>query len=331
MGEQDRAWTETYSLGSPEAERELHARLADDMAAIQARLARRTGRTGQRTLHAKIIAGIASARLEVDGTFPADLAQGHFQPGAILPAQVRLSNASSLHQADVAPDMRGMAIRLDLGPEGRHDLLATSFPVSHARDAVQFVKVAQIANGPKALILPRFVLAFGVSETLRIIRNVRSGARGSPSIATEQFWSRGAILWGTAGPVRFTLRPEATAAAGTPAPDLGAELASRRAQGPIRYRLCLQRFVDTARTPIEDGAVEWLEALSPMIPIATLVLPVEPDAAVVRAETEAVDQIAFSPWNAPAAFRPLGNLNRARGPVYAASARQWQRDASGQR
>lgn len=321
MGEAQAVWREVFAGGSIEAERRIIEGLAADMAAIQAATAVKTGLAGQRTLHAKIIAGFDNACLAVDDVLPVGLAQGHFQPGAEFRATVRLSNASSLHQADAIPDMRGIAVRLGLDEGGSHDLLATNFAVSHARNAVQFVKVAQIANGSRALILPRFLLNFGLSETLRILGNVRAGARSIASIAGEQFWSCGAILWGDAGPVRFTFRPEVRQVAGGVASDLAAELSARLENGDVRFRLCLQRYLDEVRTPIEDGAVEWLESDAPFLPVATLIIPAQDNGLLA---SSAIDAVAFNPWNAPAAFRPLGNLNRARGPVYAGSARGWQ-------
>ncbi len=321
MDNSARAWREIYAGGSPEAERGINDALASDMVAIQAAIAQKTGRKGQRTLHARIIAGFDAAKLVVDDNIPAALAQGHFQPGAVLPALLRFSNASSLHQADAVPDMRGIAVRLDLGNGQGHDLLATNFPVSHARNASQFVKVAQIANGARLLILPRFLMAFGLGETLRIVRNVRAGARRVASIATEQFWSRGAILWGDAGPVRFTFRPEAQAGATGGMADLTGEVSDRLTRGDIRFRFCLQLYVDEDTTPIEDGAVEWQEKDAPMVPIATLIIPQGSGGPAASAK---IDTLSFTPWNAPAEFRPLGNLNRARGPVYAASTRHWQ-------
>ena len=58
--------------------------------------------------------------------------------------------------------------------------------------------------------------------------------------------------------------------------------------------------------------------------MATLTIPaqntLDPNG---RATRERVDTLAFNPWHAPAEFRPLGNLNRARRTVYAASAREW--------
>lgn len=313
-------WTETFIGGSPRAEGRIFARLAHDMVDVQRRNAARGGRTGQRTLHAKFVAGSLNALLEVDADLGADLAQGHFTPGARLPAIIRFSNASALHHDDGAADMRGMALRLVLGDGRHHDLLATNFPVSHARDAVQFVTAAKMANGPKALILPRFLLSFGLRETLRIVSNVRAGSRPSASLASEQFWSRGAVLWGEFGPVRFSFVPEASSDGLPAAHDLGAELVRRLTEGEVTYRLVVQRYVDEAKTPIEDGATEWLEADAPFLPVGRIHFG-GGAASVTASDLRAtIDAMAFSPWTAPDGFRPLGNLNRARGPVYAASA-----------
>ncbi len=318
-------WHEIPLGGSEAAEQALFAQFAADMVSIQRRIAEATGKQGQRTLHAHMIAGFANASLRVDEALPSSLAQAHFQPGAVLPAKIRFSNASSFHQPDAQPDMRGIAVRLDLGGGQNHDLLATSYPVSHARDASQFVRIAQIANGSKLLILPRFLASFGISETLRIVRNVKAGSRAIGSIATQGFWSRGAILWGDAGPVRFAFQPMAAPLQRPVPEDLGVELGDRLKAGDVAFRLTLQLYVDEKCTPIEDGAVEWREEDAPSIGVATLVIPAQDMAsAAARQDAEAINALAFNPWNAPAPFRPLGNLNRARGPVYAASARAWQ-------
>ncbi|MDE1146698.1 MAG: hypothetical protein PW843_08750 [Azospirillaceae bacterium] len=175
----------------------------------------------------------------------------------------------------------------------------------------------------------RLVAAFGEAETQRMMANIRQGFRPCPSLALERFWSRGAVLW-SGQPVRFDLRPvpDAPPATGAPAdgPDaLRLELAARLAAGDVRYRLALQRYVDEENTPIEDGTVEWREEVSPPVAVATLTIPQRDllDEAA-RAQAAAVDALAFNPWNAPAEFRPLGNLNRARGVVYGMSARRWQ-------
>ncbi len=317
-------WREIPLGGSAEAEEALFVRFAEDMVNIQRHVAHKSGLQGQRTLHAKMIAGFADARLVVDTDLPNELAQGSFQPGSGLSAQVRFSNASSFHRPDAIPDMRGIAVRLDLGAGQSHDLLATSYPVSHARDAAQFVEVAKIANGPRVLILPRFLSAFGIKETLRILGNVRAGSRTINSIATQSFWSRGAILWGSAGPVRFSFQPTSAPGPMSEPGDLGKELEGRLAKGDVAFRLKLQKFLDESCTPIEDGSVEWQEKDTPSIGVATLIIPHrDTDAPDAGQSAGDVNALAFNPWNAPSSFRPLGNLNRARGQVYAASAKQW--------
>jgi hypothetical protein len=290
----------------------------------EANRARIDATTHARTLHAKIVAGFTTATLEVDDYLPPEFTVAYFSPGSRHPATLRLSNASGIPMRDGAPDMRGAALRVHMPDGGLHDLLMTSYPVSHARDARQFVEFAMIAASDRDKMLDRLNEKFGEAETKRISAVLQQGFRPCPSLALERFWSRGAILWGRQ-PVRFQLRP----AADTPAPTapledhddaLRLELAGRLAVGDVRYRLALQRFVDEKATPIEDGSVEWREQDSPPVEVATLVIPRQ---ALDLVDLNAVDGLAFNPWNAPAEFRPLGNLNRARRVVYQMSAEKW--------
>ncbi len=321
-------WSEDYAGGSKEAEERMVEQFARDIRRIQQGIAAKTGKSPERTLHAKAIVGVQNARLMVSRHLPPELAVGYFQPGASLPLTIRFSNASPFHMNDTRADMRGAALRIDIGAGKYHDLLMTSYPVSHARSAWQFIEVAKIATGPKALILPRFLIKFGLRETLRIIRNVKSGSKPIESLATQQFWSRAALLWGAAGPVRYTLRPEAVPVGVTPDEDdpdyLRSEYAWRLVNEDVVYTIAVQRYVDSIKTPIEDGAVEWLEADAPFIDVATVVVPSQnlqsTDAAAVK---HTVDGFAFNPWNCPEPFRPLGGLNRARKRVYVASATGW--------
>lgn len=323
------AWRETFIGGTPETEEAYFAGLAREMADLQ----RTNAGTGAplRTLHAKTVAGVTDAELAFAADLPADLHAGPFVAGARLAAHVRFSNASGLIRSDTESDLRGVAVRVLLPDGGAHDLLMTNYPVSHARDAGQFVTAARIGAGPRALAIPRMLRAFGPAETLRILSNVRRASRRTVSLAAESYWSRGAILWGPAGPVRFRLSPATPPATrdDVPATDpdrLRRDLAARLADGPVRFGLAVQRFVSEELTPLEDGATPWRERDSPWQQAGTLTLPAQdllgPDGERGRA---ALDATAFSPWNAPAEFRPLGSLNRARRAVYATSASQWQR------
>lgn len=322
-------WQEVYDGGSPEAEQEIFQALAADMLILQEANRQKSGAAhANRTLHAKIVVGITDARLIIDPDLPERFRAAHFQPGASLPTTVRLSNASGVIQGDDVPDMRGAALKIALPDGTAHDLLMTSFPVSHARNARQFVMFAVIASGDRAQMLPRMITAFGEAETQRMLGNIKQGVRPSASLATERYWSRGAILWGNAGPVRYSLIP-----ADDTAPNLGppadgpeslrSEFEERVRHGDVTFRLALQSFVSEERTPIEDGATEWTEADAPPVEIATLILPQQDLSAAGAVTRSRIDALAFNPWHAPAEFRPLGNLNRARKTVYAASAERW--------
>jgi len=280
-------------------------------------------------LHARQLVGIKNAELIIDANLPSHFAVGHFTAGARLPVIARFSSASALPQPDSLPDMRGAALKIGVNGDAVHDLLMTSFPVSHARNARQFVEFAVIASGDRTTLVERVADAFGEAEAKRMLGNIQCGARQCVSLALERFWSRGAILWGNF-PVRFDLRPTVAVASEEAADNLHAEFAARLGSADVCFRLALQPYVDEERTPIEDGSIEWRETDSPSIEIATLVIPRQDlldEVALQRAKE--VDALAFNPWNAPSIFRPLGHLNRARKVVYGSSAERWQQRTGG--
>jgi len=328
LNTQSAPWREVYEGGSPEAERELFREMAQEMLIAQRANRARHGGPTMRTLHSKIVAGIRHAELCVATDLPGFLQVAHFTPGHRIAALVRFSNASGVPQSDAVPDMRGAAVRLSLPDGQHHDLLMTSLPVSHARNARQFVDFALIATGDRASMLERLVQKFGRQETERMMANIKQGMRPCISLALESFWSRGAVLWGEAGPVRFNIKPRNAnppVAIDTRDPNsLRLELAARLAREAVTYSFSVQCYVDEVNTPIEDGAIEWTEEVAPSREIATLVIPSQDLFAANSADLTEIDRLAFNPWNAPAQMRPLGNLNRARKYVYAASAAEWQ-------
>src|SRR6266851_4820414 len=291
------SWTETMAGGSPEAERIEFDRLARDIMRVQLKTAKTASAHGvphpvDRTVHAKPT--LATDRAEL--TFldlPEDLRAGFAQPGRTYPTVVRFSNASPTGQPDFKQDLRGMALRVQVSPEESHDLLATNFPVSHARNARQFVEFLKATTGSRLSQLRgmlRLIRLFGLRETVRMLKNVMTGRRRTvSSAATERYWSRGAYRWGPTLAVRFLLRP---------APD------TVPAPGP----------------PIDDTAVEWTERVSPPEPVALLtVARGDLSTADALAQAQIIAGMAFNPWNTTDEFRPLGNLNRARKAVYDAS------------
>jgi len=320
-------WREKYADGTPEAERLVFAALARDIQDIQLKNKKKGNASDiLRAFHAKLVLGVVNAKLHVLAELPAQFRVGYFRPGAEYQASVRLSNANGTRRADHQRDMRGAAIRVKVSDLEYHDLLMTNFPVSHARDARQFVAFAKAMAGSKLLILPRLILDVGLFDTIRMLRNVTSAsAHRVDSIALETYWSRGAILWGNAGPVRYLLRPSASAPKAPEAPSwdpdyLHREIANRLRKGDVVFDMFVQPYTDEKRTPIEDGSIEWTEAASPPVKVATLTIPAhDVDDAQGRANERLIDQLAFNPWHTTDEFRPLGSLNRARKTVYEAS------------
>lgn len=324
---------EQYMGGDPEAERLVFERLARELMRVQLKSRKRSGASDvARAFHAKAVLGVENARLAFAADLPPDLRTGFARPGAAYPVTVRLSNANGARQSDHAPDMRGAALRVAAGAGEAHDLLMTSHPVSHARDALEFVAFAKAMAGADSTLrkaVALFVtlpLAVGWPTATRMRRNVRAGTgRPVSSLALETYWSRGAILWGDAGPVRYQLRP-ADGAPPAPAPSaadpdfLQHELGRRLKEADVVFELYVQRYVDARRTPVEDGAAEWKEGDSPLVRVATLTVPRHDlSSAEARAAAARVDELAFNPWNTTEDFRPLGNLNRARKAAYEAS------------
>lgn len=326
-------WYERYVGGTPEIERAMFEKLARDLMRVQLKIKKRSGAADiDRAFHAKAILGVENARLSFRTDLPEALRTGFAQPGAEYDVFVRLSNASGARQPDFTPDLRGAALRVHAGPDQAHDLLMTNYPVSHARHAREFVAFAQAMAGADSTLrkgvalFVKLPMAVGWSAATRMRRNVTAGTRRKVhSLALETYWSRGAILWGDAGPVRYRLRPVVDAMAAPPPsqsdPDyLGHELSARLARSDVAFELCVQRYADARRTPIEDGAAIWGEEDAPVVPVATLTIPRQDlDTADARAAALRIDQLGFDPWTTTDEFRPLGNLNRARKAAYEAS------------
>lgn len=315
-------WKEIYRGGSPEAEQALFRAMAREMMKVRRANSERAGADHRlRMIYAKTVVGVTNASLVMDRILPAELAVGHFHPGTAFPAAIRLSNASGIPQADGAPDMRGLAIRLALPRGARHDLLLGNFPTSLARDAEQFFEFSMMALGDRELLLARLAARLGVQESRRIAAYLKASLKLCTSLASEHFWSGSPYLWGRR-PVRFELRPVGprdpirdTLPSGDDA--LRLELAARLTVDDVRYRLAVQCYADEASTPIEDAAVDWRQRAAPSIEIATLIIPRQdilgPEGTAAQRKLEG---FAFNPWNAPAGFRPLGSLNRMRRLAY---------------
>src|SRR5262249_31898329 len=323
-----KAWSESYAGGSPEAERCLFAGYTRDILRLQLSYLKQAGSSGiERASHAKMLLGVANARLRVLPEIPAEFRVGHFQPGKEYAATIRFSNASGACHPDAMRDLRGAAIRIQISPATSQDLFVANYPIAHVSNAHQFVAFSKALAGRRMLLIPRLVVHLGPWQAFRTISNLwRATRRRVHSLALESYWSRGPILWGDAGPVRYLLRPAADAvAAPKPQPShpdyLREELVARLRRGDIEFDVYLQPFVSESKTPIENFARGWKEKVSRPILVATLTVPKQDiELAEGRAMERLVDQLSFNPWYTTEEFRPLGNMNRGRKEAYRASA-----------
>jgi hypothetical protein len=314
-------WAE--QIAADEAER--FTGYARQFAEIQVRRAQRWG--AGRTLHRKQL-GAAQGTLEVLDGLPLFAAHGLFAEPRDYEVWVRLSNGGLDRASDRTPDIRGFALRvfgvegesaLGPGPAVSQDFTlinqeAFAFPKSG--EFIDFVQAAAQGHGKLVQhLFRRYGLLGGPRQLARMIR---TAGRPFSGFATETFHS---TLPMTCGPYAVRVRLVPAAANGTAeadaSDDWGADFARRLRQRPLHWDLQLQYYADEAVTPIEDASVNWN---TPYTTVARLMLPRQDLATPEnQALAERVEACAIDPWQALAAHRPLGDVQRARKAVYYAS------------
>ncbi|MBK7863114.1 MAG: catalase [Archangiaceae bacterium] len=247
---------------------------------------------------------------------------GLFAEGAgPLPIWVRFSNGVGWKQADAELDARGMAVKVMNVPgtkylddeQSTQDFLMTNSPVPVGKDAEEFMQFAHAnVKGRAAGIF--FLL--GHLKTGSAL--TKTGA--IDSAVTTTYFSGGPAHLGAHQAVKFLARPcDGTAKREPPQDDpnyLKYDLVNA-AKEPVCFTFYVQLQVDPIETPIENASVAWDEKLSVPLPVADLRLPAQE-----LAPNDFCDGLAFTPWHSIAAHKPMGNHNRARRTVYAASQKE---------
>lgn len=309
------AWRER--VAPDEAER--HRSDARRLVAVQRAQSQRHG--DGRALHRKAILALR-ATLRVHDGLPEPVRQGLFaQPGPHM-AWVRLSNGGPTVQHDRRPDIRGFALRVfgvhgpaALGGDTDHqDFTLINHSAFAFADSRPFIGLVEAAPGGPPALLRWALKSFGpLGMWAQMKRLAAVQARRFTGFATEPFHSAAPLACGPYA-VRVRLLPPPGQAAGGAQGSWAGDLALRLAQGPLIWRLQLQFFVDEARTPIENAAVDWPEAVAPYLTVADLV--VEPQDLADAALAQRLEASTFDPWQALAAHRPLGEVMRARKVAY---------------
>jgi len=316
-------WTE--QVDADEAER--FAGYVEIFKALQARKSKKYG--PGRALHRKQLA-VAQGSLEVLGNLPEFARQGLFAAPGSFELRLRLSNGGMDQASDHQPDIRGLAFKvlgvqgldsrsaLGNGPPVSQDFLLINqeqFAFPRSEEFVAFVQAASNGNGA---LLRHLFARYGVfGAPLRLARMLKAVGRSFGGFATEPLFSAVPIACGPYA-VRVRLQPAAGNGAAAPGAkrDWGADFAQRLAGQDLHWELQLQPFVNEQQTPIEDASVNWD---SPYTTVARLHLPRQAASQALALEQEAG---VFDPWQALAAHRPLGEVQRARKVVYFASQQQ---------
>lgn len=291
-------------------------------AAIQARKSKKYG--AGRALHRKQLTA-AQGVLQVLDDLPAFARHGLFATPGRFDALVRLSNGGLDRASDRMPDIRGFAISvqgvqgdsaLGNGPAKSQDFTLINqevFAFPNSDEFVSFVAAAAKGNGALLkFLIRRYGLLRGPARLLKMLKTVGKTFGG---FATETLFSAAPMACGPYA-VRVRLVPAASNGEATPGAknDWGADFSTRLAKHDLRWVLQIQPFVNEMITPIEDSSVNWP---SPYTTVARLTLPKQDTASTEgMALLGKVEAAVFDPWQALAAHRPLGDVQRARKVVY---------------
>jgi len=303
----------------------------DTMLAITAMMLKRYA-TGAmpRGQHAKAH-GCVAATFKVDGSVPAGLRAGVFATPGELRTIVRFSNGDSTLKSDTDKDVRGMAIKV-IGVTGAkaiaedtgatQDFLLINHPTLMVRNVMKYAELVTRANSGNQLSIIAFFLSLNIADWelrgLTTLLGMVSHKMANPLEA--RYWSTTPYLLGDRA-VKYSARPcttppEPSIPANAPDSYLHDALAKSLRTGGACFELLAQVQTDPRAMPIEDPTIEWTEARSPFVKVATIQIPSQQFDS--PAQVTACENLTYTPWHALASQRPLGGINRARKSAYRA-------------
>jgi hypothetical protein len=328
----------------PEDEAETTQGLIDTLTKIQSKVFADSGHA-ERGVHAKSH-GLLRGELTVLDRLAPQLAQGLFATPGSYPVIMRLSTIPGDVLDDAVSTPRGMAIKVigvrgDRVPGSENDV---------TQDFLMANGPAFAAPGPKKFLGNLKLLAATTDHApglKKVLSSVMRGAEkalesvggqsstlmslgGYPEIHPlgDSYFSQAPILFGAymakvcVVPVSASLRTLVKAPVDLKGrPDglrdaVNAFFSTQTAEWELRAQLC----TDLESMPIEDASKVWPEDRSPYIPVARLVFAPQP--AWNEERRRIIDEsMAFSPWHALAAHRPLGAVMRVRKMVYEVTSR----------
>jgi catalase len=262
-----------------------------------------------------------------------ELQQGIFQtPGRRYKSWIRFSNGRSSmtgnHDAD--KDAHGMAIKLfniydeslmqpDDGPETQ-DFLMHDSPVFFTADLEDYNRFVE--SDDKILYFFDGINPF--KWKLRELKHGLATLKEPPSspLRTEYF-SNTAYKLG-ADNIKFSTQscmtpPEITGQDINDPDFLRKNMAEELQDSEACFEFRVQLQDPDKYMPIEDPSILWKESDSPFITVAKIIIPQQEFDS--EQQQQFCENLSFAPWNALPEHRPIGQLNRIRKEVYAASSK----------
>lgn len=333
-----------YSVNVEHADADEQATIAElvkvftDMAQV---VAEHEGHA-HRAVHAKGHALLRGRFRVLDGLSP-ELSQGLFAAPGEYDALVRLSSPPAEQLPDTVSTPRAMAVKIIDVPGARveggdelhsQDFLMVNGPAFNTPGISGFLRSAKLlAATTERMPRTKQVLSATLRGTEAALEAVGGQSATLKALGGEpQHHPLGETFF-TQVPFRYgayiakfswvPVSPALKALTGEPlesAPDTQREAVAAFFAQPgavAEWELRVQLCRDLEKMPIEDASVAWPEEISPYLPVGRLLIEAQASWSADAESSE--DQLAFAPWHALAAHRPLGNLNRARRVVMAAS------------
>ena len=250
---------------------------------------------------------------------------GLFAAPRTYDAWVRFSSSAVPPKGDDRRDAHGMAIKvlgvpgdkvLDDGLGGQ-DFTLVNHDVFFCRDAAHYLEFGLSRKTRMPGVLRTWAFFFPPSpagwqrrEFTALARVVAAKIKNPLEI---RYWSQTPYALGPDQAAKYSAVP--LGRPGLPRPrgadGLTEAMEDALRGAPVTFDFLVQRQVDPRTMPVEDPTVRWNESASPFLAVATVRIPMQE-----LAPADEVDALAFSPWHALEAHKPLGGINRVRKAVY---------------
>ena len=295
-----------------------------------------------RGVHAKPH-GFLFGTLEVLEGIDKNLAQGLFAKPGRYDAVLRLSTNPGDILDDSVSTPRGLGLKIlgvsgDFLPEAAgstQDFVLANSPAFFAPNAKGFAPglklLAATTDTPQIFKKALSAVLRGAESVVEALGGksatlVALGGHPETHILGETFYSAVPIRWGdyvakvAVAPVSENLRALTNAPLNVNGKPNGLREAviAFFAENEAVWELRAQLRRDEESMPVEDASVTWPEDESPYLPVARITVPRQDAWSDARLRS-VNDGLAFSPWNALAAHRPLGSIMRVRRATYPVS------------